>query len=122
MARTTTKRKLNLATAEQADGALPPIRSAYQLMGIQDDKYREKTFASYQARLRKMDLAELQDHAYEMAVPPSPAAHVMIDRLEDKYLHQNPEQRQLVNEQRARENGRTMTIKEQAERVMARSR
>lgn len=117
-------KKLNLATAEQADGALSSPRSAYEICGIADVKYREKTFAGYSARLHAMDLIELQDHAYELAVVPSPSAQVMIDRLEEKFLRENPVERAAVAKARAEaaERGESDSIERQAERIMARGR
>lgn len=118
------KKPLDLATAEQADGALPSFRSAYELVGIKDVKYRARTFAAYQSDLRAMDLVELQDHAYELAVVPSPSRQIMIDRLEEKYLRENPEQREaLVAARQAREAlGESESIAERAEKIMAQAR
>jgi hypothetical protein len=116
-----TRQKINLATAEQADGALPSFKSVYELCGIKDIKYRESTFAAYQTRLRAMDLIELQDHAYELAVVPSPSAQIMIDRLEEKYLRENPEQRAALAAARAARGG-VETLEEQTERILAQGR
>jgi hypothetical protein len=85
--------RLDFATAEQTDGALPATLSVHEICGIKDAKYRHQTFAAYQTYLRSLDLAALQDHAYEFAVVPSPLARTMIMRLEDRFLRDYPEQR-----------------------------
>lgn len=86
-------RRLDLATAEQADGALPAFRSVHEISGMNDVRYRHNTFAAYRAHLRSLNLIDLQDHAYAFAVVPSQSAQTMISRLEEKYLRDNPQQR-----------------------------
>lgn len=114
---------LDLATTEQADGALPSFRSAYELVGIRDVTYRHRSFAEYQKWLAASDLVELHDHAYAIAVVCSSSRPVMIQRLEDKYLNENPHERVALAEARqaaAREN--VETTEQAAERIMARGR
>lgn len=115
------KRKFNLETAETADGALPSLRSAYELVGIKDFQYKAKTFSEYQGQLRAMDLIELQDHAYDYAVVPSQSAEVMIARLEEKYLRENPEQRLKVAAERQAQM-ESESEKEQVDRILSRGR
>lgn len=111
--------RLDLATAQQSDGALPSFKSVYDLVGIRDVRYRHATFASYSAWLKTQDLAELHDHAYEFALAMSPSRGVMIDRLEGKYLQENPEQRvALADARRAEATKNPLTIDQQARRIL----
>lgn len=120
MARKNGKKALDLDNAEQADGALESPRSAYEIVGIKDYRYRETSFAAYSARLHQMDLSELHDHGYDMAEPISPSRQVMIDRLERKYLRENPHQRSTAAKLRAPQDD--SSIEEQAQRIMAQGR
>lgn len=133
MARTTTqttakasnrKRGLDLATAEQTNGALNPIRSVYELVGIKDVRYNERTYAAYSARLAKMDLVELHDHAYDLALSCSPSRPFMIAKLEEKFLKEHPDQRDAVHAARLAEEASedSESITKRAERIMARGR
>jgi hypothetical protein len=115
-------KKLDLSTAEQTDGALYSDRTAYEIAGIKEVSYREKSFAAYQTSIRAMDLVELHDHAYNLAVTPSPSRQAMLDRLEEKYLRENPRERESVAKARRAANDRPLTIQEQAERILAQGR
>ncbi len=109
------KKKLNLDTAKQVDGALPTVRSVYDLVGAQTLRYRETSFGSYQSRLRRMNLLELHDHAFEVGEVPSPSQDAMIDRLERRFLRENPDLRPA----RA-EDDEKLSMEERALRVMRR--
>ena len=118
------RQPLDLSTAEQADGALPPIRSVYELVGIKDVRYNERTFTAYSARLNKMDLVELHDHAYDLALTCSPSRSFMIQKLEEKYLKEHPDQREAIYAARQAEsvNQDSESIARQAERIMTMGR
>lgn len=122
--RKTKKEPLNLATAMQADGALKPLRSVYDLVGVKNVTYREKTYAAYQEQLRRMDLAQLHEHSYQVGVAGGATKEIAIDRLERKYLLENPEQReQMIAERNAALQGEgELTVAEQAARIRARGR
>ena len=128
MAKETKKRgKLDLSTATVADGAQKPIRSVYELVGIKDIKYRETTYGSYQGRLKKMNLIELQDHGFSIGVVPASSRDIMIDRLERKYLQENPDAREQYHAERtaaqvAAGDDDKLTVRQRAERVMEKAR
>ena len=115
------KKRLNIETAEQADGALEATRSAYDIAGIRDVRYRETTFAAYREKLAGMDLIELHDHAYDLAVVPSASRPETIKRLEDKYLSVNPEQRIAYGKERqaAAARAEDETVAQRAERILS---
>lgn len=118
------KTPLNLDTAIQADGALKPLRSVYELIGLKNVSYREKTYAAYQEQLRRMDLAQLHEHSYQVGVAGGATKEIAIDRLERKYLTENPEQRdQMIAERNAalRDEGE-LTVSEQATRIRSKGR
>lgn len=121
---TTKNTPLNLDTAIQADGALQAPRSVYEIVGIRNVSYREKTFEAYQSALAKMDLIELQDHAYALGVPPGATRTIAIARLEEKYLRENPHERDRVvaARQATVKDDEQLSIKERAERILARGR
>ncbi len=120
------KKQFDLSTSQVADGALKPLRSVYEIMGVKNVSYREKTYASYQDQLRRMNVIELQDHAYEIGVLAGSTKDSMIDRLERKFLQENPEQRDAHIAARAAANGKTEadgeSIADQAARIIARGR
>ncbi len=113
------RRKLDLATAEQADGALAAPRSAYEIAGIQDTHYREKTYAAYEKKLTAMGLDELHDLAYDQAVVGSDSRAETIKRLLDKYLTDNPGQREAVAAQRRADAEGVTSIADRAARILA---
>lgn len=117
-----TRKKLDIATAQQADGALPSFTSVYELVGIKDRRYMERTFADYSARLDQMGLPELHDHAYNMGVVPSPSRGLMIKRLQERFLDENPDQRAAVVAERAKKASAPQTLDEQVEDILSRSR
>lgn len=123
MARKSAK-KIDITTAQVADGALKAPRSVYEIVGVKNVSYRERTYASYQSQLRKMDLVELHDHAYEVGSVPSPSKEITIDRLERKYLQENPAERAALIEARdkAALEPEELSVHEQAQRIVARGR
>lgn len=125
MAKTTpTRRKLTLENGETSTAALPAIRSAYELMGIKDTRYRERSFAAYQARIQQMDLVELHDEAFDVALPCSPDRGYMIKLLEEKFLKENPVERGTVVAAQRAESAKAdrLTVAERAKRILADAR
>ncbi len=118
------KKQLDLSTASVADGSLKPVRSVYELMGIKNVSYREKSYGAYQDQLRRMNVIELQDHAYEVGVVPGATKDSMIDRLERKFLQENPDQRDAYYAAKAAgaSNAPELSLEEQAQRILARGR
>lgn len=116
------RKSFNRATAEQADGALAAPRTAYEIAGIQDVKYGEKTYAAYEAKLRKLELVELHDVCFDVAVVGSANREVTITRLLDKFLSDNPGERAVLARARTAAASQPETITQQAERIMERGR
>lgn len=114
-------KKLDIATAQVADGALKAERSIYEIVGFKSVRYRARSYAEYQTMIRKMDLLQLHEHSYEVGAVASPSKEITIDRLERKYLQENRGEREALNEARAKEGlaAEKRTIREQAEAIMA---
>ena len=119
-----TKGKINLETASVADGSLKPFNSVYELAGIKNVSYREKSFAAYQNTIRSMNLLELHDHGFSIGVPAGATKDIMLDRLERKFLQENPNERAAYI--KARDEGKTdeqeLTVAQRAELIMQRGR
>lgn len=118
------RKKFNPATTQMADGAMPAIHSAYELMGIKNIKYRERSFAAYQSQLRRMNMVELHDHAFEVGVLAGSSKETVIANLERKFLQENPAEREGFY---ARRNSETrpdaeLSVEERAERIMEQAR
>lgn len=124
MAKTTTKRRLSLENGETSTAALPSIRSVYDLVGIRDTRYSEHSFAAYSASIGKMDLSELHDEAADKGLPSSPDRGYMIQLLEEKFLRDNPAEREIVTKARQTENARAdkLTIAQRAARIAEQAR
>lgn len=81
-------RKINLKTAKVSNGALP-AKSVYEMVGIPTTSYKHKSLADYSKMIGRLNLIELQDHAYEQGVPAGPDRDTLIDRLERKFIQEN---------------------------------
>jgi len=80
------KKVLDISTAKVADGALAPrAKSAYEICGISTFTYKHRTLAEYQTYLRKLNLIQLQDEAYEHGITAGTSVPMLIDRLERQY-------------------------------------
>lgn len=118
------KPKINLGTAEQADGALAAPVSAYELVGIRDIRYREQSYSAYEARLRSTHLSDLQDECYRIGVVASSNKEVTIQRMLERYLKENPREREGLAAARAKaQRGASKeTPEQQAMRILAAAR
>lgn len=118
------KKKLDLATAKQADGALPSMRQIEEMVGIKGTSYWEKSYGEYQTMLRSKNLIELHDHAFEVGVVPASHRDMMIDRLERKFLQENPDARDKHLASVRAGNGDTgdLPIEDQAKLILSRTR
>lgn len=83
------RKKLNLATAKQADGALAPIRDIYSMVGISSTPYRITDRAAYGKSLGALSLPELHEEAYRVGVMTHPDRQTQINRLEQKFITEN---------------------------------
>ncbi len=79
------KKALNLATAQVADGALAAPQSVYEICGNKYSRYRTTDIGIYSQSLAAMNLIELQDHAYDVAVTPARDRETTIARLEQEF-------------------------------------
>ena len=80
------RKKLNLATAKQADGALAPIRDIYSAVGISTIPYKAKDRAEYSRLVASLSLPELHQEAYRLGVMTHPHRQTQNDRLEQKFI------------------------------------
>lgn len=83
------RKKLNLATAKQADGSLPTVRDVYSMVGISATPYRITSRADYVKAINGMNLPELHDEAYRVGVMTHPDRHTQISRLEMKFIQES---------------------------------
>ncbi len=83
------RKKLNLATAKQADGALAPIRDIYTAVGISAVPYQVKNRAEYSRAIGNLSLPELHEEAYRLGVMTHPDRQTQIDRLEQKFISES---------------------------------
>lgn len=122
--KSTSKKTLNLETAKVADAELKPIRSVYELVGIKNVSYYEKTYPDYQKSLAKMSLLEMHDHAFSIGVPCAASKEIMVDRLERKYLQENPQQREAWKQARdaGKDGEKELSVQEQAKLILSRGR
>jgi hypothetical protein len=118
------KKTIDIGSATVADGSLKPFRSVYELAGIKNVSYWEKTFAAYQSKIRSMNLLELHDHGFTIGVPAGATKDIMIDRLERKFLQENPHERDAYL--KARDEGKKdegdLSVEERAALIMQRGR
>ncbi len=80
------RKKLNLATAKQADGALSPIRDIYTAVGLSTIPYKAKDRGEYSRTIGSLSLPELHEEAYRLGVMTHPDRQTQIDRLEQKFI------------------------------------
>lgn len=118
------KKKLDLDSAKQADAALPPIRNIFDLVGVKNVSYWQKTYPDYQKYLRGLSMVELIDHAHEVNVVPGPTREIAIDRLERKFLRERPEEHEkyLAAKDKGIKDEQEMTVAERAALIMSRAR
>jgi len=79
-------RKLDLATAKIADGALTAPANVYEIIGHKVSVYTTSDYLTYQKQLRGMALYDMQEHAHEVGEIPTDNREVLIDRLERRFL------------------------------------
>jgi hypothetical protein len=82
------RKKLDLTKAKVADGALAAPRSVYEMVGISTHSYGTNNRAEYEATINHMNLIELQDEAYKHGVLASESRSITIDRLLEKFVHE----------------------------------
>lgn len=91
MAKTKKITKASLSEKKQVHGALPEsdVDNVYAAMGKYTFPYKEKTLEDYRAALDKMNLADLQRHAVEIAniIPTAVSRSQLVNKLESEYLH-----------------------------------
>lgn len=80
--------KLNLTTAKIADGSLPAPANVYEIIGHKTSVYRTSNYGEYQRFLKGLNLADMQDHAYDVGEVPIDSRDVLIDRLERRFLEE----------------------------------
>lgn len=83
------RKKLNLATAKQADGALPAPRDIYSMVGISTSPYRATGRAEYSKTVNGLSLPELHEEAYRVGVMTHPDRRTQIGRLEEKFIRES---------------------------------
>ncbi len=87
------KKKLDLSTANTADGQLQAARSVYEIVGIKENPYRIHDFIKYSEFVRGMNLDEMQEHAHAVRVLPVAKRDILIERLETKFRSVHGEER-----------------------------
>lgn len=83
------RKKLNLATAKQADGALAAPRDIYSMVGLSTTPYRITDRTAYSKSLAALSLPELHEEAYRVGVMTHPDRQTQIGRLETKFISEN---------------------------------
>ena len=64
-------------------------KSVYEICGMKDSTYRTNDPAKYEAFLREMNLADLQNHSYEMGLLPTDNRNLMLDKLMREFRIKN---------------------------------
>ena len=77
---------IDLSHAEVATGEIKDFSSVYEILGRRTNPYKVNTFEEYKAKIGRMNLIDLQEHAYELGEAPIASRERLIDRLERKYL------------------------------------
>lgn len=111
------KKKVDLATAKVADGALVSGRSVYEICGNRYSKYKTADLNVYRKTIAAMNLLELQDHAYEVGVTANQDRRVLVDRLEQEFRRHNV---QLPRESAQPEGEHS--LRDQAMQILSRGR
>lgn len=117
-----TRKKLDLATAHVADGALAAPRSIADIIGGACWPYDTRDFGVYSNRLRGMQLYALQQHAQKLAIVPSHSREQMIKRLEEEFKKQRNRNSNIsasaAEQAREGESDERREIRERAEAFM----
>lgn len=79
-------KKVNLATAKVADGALSAPKSVYEICGISTHGYNTTNLDDYKGSIKAMNLMQLQEEAYNKGVLPTDSRDMLVDRLEKKFI------------------------------------
>ncbi len=83
---TMARKKLNLATAKQADGSLAAVRDVYSMVGISATPYKITDRNAYSKAIGGLSLPELHEEAYRVGVMTHPDRQTQITRLEQKFI------------------------------------
>ena len=83
-----TPAKIDVNAARQVSAVIDNSSTLFQYVNNRDFPYQEKTFAEYQKKIQKFNLAELQRHAVEVAhiLPNVTERNRLTKKLEDEYL------------------------------------
>jgi hypothetical protein len=82
------KKKIDIATASQINGALEDKSGVFDYMKKKEFPYQEQTLAEYRAKLNSLNISDLQRHAIEIAniLPNITDRSRLADKLEREYL------------------------------------
>ena len=64
-------------------------KSVYEICGMKESVYRTNEPAKYEAFLREMNMADLQNHSYEMGLLPTDNRGLMLDKLMREFRIKN---------------------------------
>lgn len=81
-------KKLNLASAKIADGALNSPKSVYEIIGYDPNHYKTNDLSSYSNSLRGLPLYELQSEAQRLGITPGFTRDICIKRLEERFARE----------------------------------
>lgn len=79
-------KKVNLATAKVADGALESPKSIYEICGIASHSYNTSNLEEYKRSISSLNLMQLQEEAYNKGILPTDSREMLLDRLERKFI------------------------------------
>ena len=113
------RKKIDLATAMVADAEVKSPTSLYEICGVRTSSYRTSNVEEYKASLAALNLIQLQDEAYQHAVPATQNREAIISRLVDKFILTVGR----LGAKTAHEDGdEASAIRQQAKNIMARGR